>query len=69
MIVKTLELVSIHSWNLPDYQEIQWIVISCDFEQAINAKHVKEKEKKLMTMGMFSCPIAYWLDKKDGKIL
>jgi hypothetical protein len=22
-----------------------------------------------MTMGMFSCPIAYWLDKKDGKTL
>jgi hypothetical protein len=20
-----------------------------------------------MTMGMFSCPFAYWLDKKDGK--
>ena len=67
VIVKTFELASIHSWNLPDCQKIQCIVISCDCEQAINAKLVKEKEKNLMTMGMFSCPFAYWLDKKDGE--
>lgn len=67
MIVKTFELASIHSWNIPDCQEVQCIVISYDFEQAINAKLVKEKEKNLMAMGMFSCPIAYWLGKKDGE--
>jgi len=66
-MVKTFELASIHYWNLRDCQEVQCVVIDCDFEQAINAKLVKEKEKNLMTMGMFSCPIAYWLDKKVGE--
>jgi hypothetical protein len=65
VIVKTFELASIHSWNLPDCQEIQCIVISCDFEHAINAKLIKEKEKNLMTMGMFSYPFDYWLHKID----
>jgi hypothetical protein len=66
VIVETSGFANIHPSNLPHCQGFHRL-LGCNFAQPNNSILIKEKEKKLMTMGMFVCPIAYCLAKKDGR--